>query len=228
MLQASLLDGGVSAQIIQVSVPTPSRIAARLVKRALDIGIALTALAFLAPLMAFLAMLVALDGGPVLFSHRRIGRGAQPFGCLKFRTMIDDAEASFAEYLAYHPAAGPEWAAGRKLRFDPRITAIGRLLRSTSLDELPQLVNILRGEMSLVGPRAVTDPEVGLYGAAAPLYLSIRPGLTGLWQVSGRNQLDFPARVRLDERYVREWGLLGDFGILARTPMAVLRRTGAL
>jgi len=196
-------------------------------KRGLDVVLAALILVVLSPLMAGLALLVAIDGGGVLYAHRRSGRDGRAFGCLKFRTMITDAEECFQEYLAHHPDTVREWLADRKLRFDPRVTPVGRLLRSTSLDELPQLLNVLRGDMSLVGPRPVTDEELPLYGDRLGLYLSVRPGLTGLWQVSGRNDVDFAARVALDERYVRDMGFLADLRILLRTPAVVLRRAGA-
>ncbi len=181
----------------------------------------------LLPLLAALALVVAMDGGPVLFRHRRIGRDGVPFDCLKFRSMIDDAEASFAEFLSYHPGVVREWETDRKLRFDPRVTAVGRMMRSTSLDELPQLVNVLFGDMSLVGPRPVTQVEVIAYGDASAAYQRVRPGITGLWQVSGRNDVDFATRVAIDERYVRDSGLLIDLRILLMTPSVVLRRRGA-
>ncbi|WP_267359189.1 MULTISPECIES: sugar transferase [unclassified Methylobacterium] len=196
-------------------------------KRAIDILAASALLAFLAPLMSVVAIFVAIDGGPVLFRHQRSGRGGAVFDCLKFRTMIADAEETFEEYLSYHPEARPDWDADRKLRFDPRLTAIGRVLRTSSLDELPRLLNVLRGDMSLVGPRAITVPEVALYGDRLHLYQSLRPGLTGLWHVSGLKNADLGARVALDERYVLGVDLLLDLSILLRTIPALLRRRGA-
>ncbi|WP_112662534.1 sugar transferase [Microvirga flavescens] len=197
------------------------------VKRAFDI-VSSALLLFLAlPLFAVIALFVAMDGGPVFFAHKRIGRGGKVFGCLKFRTMILDAEGCLNEYLSHHPHAAIEWQREQKLNFDPRVTAIGRFLRSSSLDELPQLINVLLGDMSLVGPRPVTSSELTHYGSSVEFYKSVRPGITGLWQVSGRNDVGYATRVALDERYVREWNLALDASILLRTPMVVLSRQGA-
>jgi undecaprenyl-phosphate galactose phosphotransferase len=169
-----------------------------------------------------------MDGGPAVFAHRRVGRGCRFFGCLKFRTMVVGAEEALSEYLALHPEAAEEWKREQKLGFDPRITGMGKLLRRTSLDELPQLVNVLRGEMSLVGPRPVTKAEIDeKYGAHARLCTSVRPGLTGLWQVSGRNDISYPERVALDIRYVTSQSLVEDVRILFRTAGVVLNRSGA-
>ncbi|GJE40173.1 sugar transferase [Methylobacterium persicinum] len=219
MLQVSLRQQeGPSKHIAQAAVAGTSGGAARTIRRFLDVSVALTALILLAPLMTMLAILVALDGGPVLFRHPRIGKGGRPFGCLKFRTMIDDAEAAFSEYLSYHPPAGPEWDSERTVSFDPRVTAIGRWLRATSLDELPQLFNVLRGEMSLVGPRAGSAAEAPLPGEPASACPSVLPGLTGPWQVGDRGQPD--------ERSLREWGFLRDIALLARATIVVVRRKG--
>lgn len=196
-------------------------------KRACDIAISLTILVLLSPLMAIIALLVAMDGGNVFYSHPRIGRDGRPFGCLKFRTMILGAMDALDEYLEYNPEERQEWQSSRKLTFDPRTTAIGRLLRETSLDELPQLLNVLRGEMSLVGPRPVTASELALYGDAARLTLSVRPGITGPWQIGGRNDLSYARRVELDAQYVMHRNFLGDLAILLRTPRAVFSRAGA-
>jgi len=197
-------------------------------KRAFDVlGSASLLLALFVPL-CLIALLVRRDGGPVLFAHRRIGRGGKPFACLKFRTMVVDAEQRLAALLESDPAARAEWEANRKLREDPRVTWIGRLLRASSLDELPQLINVLKGDMSLVGPRPVMDSELATYyGAAAPHYMAVRPGITGLWQVSGRSDTSYPRRVALDVAYVRNPSLREDLRILLRTPAAVLLRRGA-
>lgn len=196
-------------------------------KRILDILLASFLLFLTFPLLLGIALLVATDGGPVLFRHRRIGRHGVSFSCLKFRTMILGAEECLTEYLSYHPEAQAEWERDRKLAFDPRVTKIGRFLRLSSLDELPQLLNVLRGEMSIVGPRPVTQEELAQYGGVASLYRSVRPGITGLWQISGRNDITYAARVGLDERYVRNWSLALDLSILLRTPAVVLVRRGA-
>ena len=179
------------------------------------------------PLFLAVAALVALDGGPIFFHHKRVGRNGETFGCMKFRTMILGAEECLDEYLFHHPEAQMEWAREQKLSFDPRITAIGRFLRLSSVDELPQLLNVLKGDMSLVGPRPVTQGELVHYGFATTLYKSVRPGITGLWQVSGRNELAYEMRVRLDEQYVRHWSLFRDFRILLQTPAVVVSRKGA-
>jgi exopolysaccharide production protein ExoY len=198
------------------------------VKRAMDLAGSLVLLLLTTPVFLVLVAMARLDGGPAFYVHRRIGRDGRAFGCIKFRTMVPDADRRLAELLARDPAAREEWQATRKLKADPRITRRGRLLRTTSLDELPQLINVLKGEMSLVGPRPVVLAELEtLYGAAAPLYLSVRPGLTGPWQVSGRNDAKYEGRVALDVAYVRNPSLLTDIVILLRTVGAVLRRRGA-
>jgi Undecaprenyl-phosphate galactose phosphotransferase WbaP len=197
-------------------------------KRGLDILGAASLLLLLAPLMLVLALLVKRDGGPAFYAHRRVGRGGALFGCLKFRSMVIDSDARLAELLARDPAARAEWEATRKLKADPRVTAVGRFLRASSLDELPQLINVLRGEMSLVGPRPVIQAELEQhYGAAAAHYMMVRPGITGLWQVSGRNDTSYEQRVRLDVGYVARASLAEDVRILLATPIAVLRRRGA-
>jgi len=199
----------------------------RAMKRLLDIGGAVTGLVLLAPLFLVLILLLRLDGGSAFFRQRRIGRGGIRFRCLKFRTMVPDADAVLDAMLGGDPAAALEWSDRFKLRDDPRITAIGRFLRASSLDELPQLVNILRGEMSLVGPRPIVEDEIARYGEAIALYYRVRPGLTGLWQVSGRNDLAYEDRIRLDSAYVGGWTLLGDVAILLKTVPAVIRGAGA-
>lgn len=198
------------------------------VKRAFDIVAAGALLVALAVPMLVLALLVRADGGPVLFSHARVGLGGRMFGCLKFRSMLPDAEARLAALLAADEGARAEWAATRKLKRDPRVTAVGRFLRATSLDELPQLINVLRGDMSLVGPRPVQAIElITYYGAAAGHYQAVRPGITGPWQVSGRNETSYDRRVALDVAYVTRPSLIEDLRILLRTPAAVLLRRGA-
>lgn len=196
-------------------------------KRAFDLVGAATLLVLLAPLMAGIAVLVAWNGRPVLYKHRRIGRHGRPFDCLKFRTMAVDADAQLRRILATDLAAAEEWRRTRKLKNDPRVTPIGRWLRRTSLDELPQLFNVLKGEMSLVGPRPVTEEEVDWYGEHRLAYLQAAPGMTGLWQVTGRNDLDFRRRVDLDTWYVQNWSLWRDIVILLMTARAVMTRRGA-
>ncbi|WP_338663293.1 sugar transferase [Pararoseomonas sp. SCSIO 73927] len=198
------------------------------VKRGLDLGTALLLLAVLAPLLLLLFVAVRLDGGAALFGHPRVGRGGRVFRCLKFRSMRPDADAALAELLRTDPGARAEWEATRKLRRDPRVTALGRFLRVSSLDELPQLFNVLRGEMSLVGPRPVTKDELStFYGADARWYVQVRPGLTGPWQVSGRSATGYAERVRLDVDYVRNPSVRRDLALLGRTVGAVLKGRGA-
>ena len=197
-------------------------------KRALDIIGAGVGLVLLAPFFLIVALMVRADGGPAFFAHQRVGRGGKLFGCLKFRSMVIDSQARLEALLASDPAARAEWEATRKLKNDPRITPIGRFLRSTSLDELPQLINVLRGEMSLVGPRPVQEAEIDrYYGASAAHYMAVRPGITGLWQVSGRSETSYESRVALDVAYVSRPSLLADLSILLRTPVAVVSRRGA-
>jgi lipopolysaccharide/colanic/teichoic acid biosynthesis glycosyltransferase len=197
-------------------------------KRAMDIAGAVALLLLTAPVFLLLALLVRMDGGRVFYAHERIGRHGQAFGCLKFRSMVMDADRRLAELLARDPAARAEWEATRKLKNDPRVTWVGRFLRSSSLDELPQLINVLKGEMSLVGPRPVQAAELAaFYGAAAQHYMQVRPGITGPWQVSGRNDTSYAERVALDVGYVARPSLLNDIRILLRTPIAVLARRGA-
>jgi lipopolysaccharide/colanic/teichoic acid biosynthesis glycosyltransferase len=182
----------------------------------------------LSPFFLIVALLVRADGGPAFFAHQRVGRGGKLFGCLKFRSMVVDSQTRLEALLANDPTARAEWEATRKLKNDPRITRIGGFLRSTSLDELPQLINVLRGEMSLVGPRPVQEAEIDrYYGASAAHYMAVRPGITGLWQVSGRSETSYESRVALDVSYVSRPSLLADLSILLRTPVAVLSRRGA-
>ncbi len=197
-------------------------------KRSLDLCIAISALLFLMPFMAFAAIMVRLaDGGPALFSQERIGHDGKTFRCYKFRSMIINSQEVLDQLLATDPVAAAEWAADQKLRNDPRITKIGAFLRKTSLDELPQLINVIRGEMSIVGPRPIIQAEIPRYGRAFKDYTSVRPGLTGLWQVSGRNDTTYPQRVAMDRHYARTNTVSGDIGIILRTIPAMLFSRGA-
>lgn len=200
---------------------------ARFIKRAFDLTLCSLGLVLVAPLMLVIAALLAIEGGPILFAHRRIGRGGKPFDCYKFRTMVPNAQQVLEELLERDPQARAEWQRDRKLRHDPRVTRLGYWLRRLSFDELPQLFNILRGDMSLVGPRPVVEDELERYGAARIYYEMTRPGLTGLWQTSGRNDLDYDRRVALDTWYVRNWTLWHDIIILFRTLVVVPARAGA-
>lgn len=196
-------------------------------KRVFDVVGALLIMLAIAPVAAAIMIALRLEGGPLFFGHVRVGRSGRRFSCWKFRTMVPDADRRLADLLARDGEARAEWARDFKLRNDPRITALGRWLRATSLDELPQLFNVLRGEMSLVGPRPIVDAELARYGEDLGAYLRCTPGLTGLWQVSGRNDVSYQDRVLLDRRYAEAQSFWLDLVILARTPLAVLRRAGA-
>jgi exopolysaccharide production protein ExoY len=196
-------------------------------KRSMDVLFAATALFCFWPLMALLALLIKVsDGGPIFYSHMRVGRNRVLFPCLKFRTMAVNGAEILSQHLAEDPVALEEWQETQKLKDDPRITVVGRVLRKTSLDELPQLLNILRGDMSIVGPRPVITDEIKKYGSDAKFYLMARPGLTGPWQVSGRNDVSYESRVAFDRHYVENWSLLTDVSIIARTVPAVLMARG--
>ena len=196
--------------------------------RALNFLVALGLLVFLAPVMLIIALAVKLgDGGPALFAHKRIGLGGRSFYCLKFRSMAVDSEARLQKLLAESAEARAEWARDQKLKSDPRITFVGELLRKSSLDELPQLINVLRGEMSLVGPRPIVTAEIERYGRYFRDYCNVRPGITGLWQVSGRNDVRYSRRVAMDTVYSRTRTLAMDARILVMTVPAVLLRRGS-
>jgi exopolysaccharide production protein ExoY len=195
--------------------------------RVTDVVLAAVMLAFFAPTMILIALAVrAQDGGPALFRHARVGRNGEIFGCLKFRSMTTDGDAVLVRRLAADEAGRAEWARQRKLRRDPRVTPLGRLLRISSLDELPQLLNVLRGDMSLVGPRPIVAEEVWRYGQRYRVYMSVRPGLTGLWQVMGRNDVPYRRRVAMDVLLVRRRSVRTYCWILLRTVPAVLGRQG--
>jgi lipopolysaccharide/colanic/teichoic acid biosynthesis glycosyltransferase len=198
-------------------------------KRALDVLIAVSVFVFVSPLMLALAIAIRLtDGGPALYKQLRVGYGGRPFTVYKFRTMVQGADEMLPNLLARDPRAAEEWVRSQKLREDPRVLgAVGRFLRVTSLDELPQLFNIMRGEMSVVGPRPIVAAEVVKYRSYFRYYKAVRPGVTGLWQVSGRNNVSYAKRVRLDAAYARKWCLALDFWILWRTVPAVIMRRGA-
>lgn len=199
-----------------------------IMKRCFDIFGAVVGLVFLGPLFAMIAALIKVtDGGSVLYGHTRIGHNGDEFKCLKFRTMVPDADTVLREHLRRNPDDMIEWTTTRKLKNDPRITRVGTVLRKLSLDELPQLANVLRGEMSLVGPRPVVDDELALYGRSAAYYLKARPGLTGLWQISGRNDVSYDARVAFDREYVENWSLTSDMWIIVRTVPAVCAQQGS-
>ncbi|MBK6717079.1 MAG: sugar transferase [Burkholderiales bacterium] len=190
--------------------------------------IALLLILLLSPVMLVVTLLIwRSDGAPILFGHYRVGQHGRLFRCLKFRSMYRNSEQMLRDLLAKDPAARAEWERDHKLLNDPRVTPIGNFLRRTSLDELPQLFNVLRGEMSLVGPRPITVAELPRYGQVRWHYLSVRPGMTGLWQVSGRNDVSYDERVELDRRYVESDSLRMRLTILWRTVHVVLYGSGA-
>ncbi len=196
-------------------------------KRVLDILGAIVLATVFSPLIVAIAVMMHRKGGSIIYKHRRVGRNGRTFECLKFRTMVPNADQVLRELLERDPAIKAEWVRDHKLRCDPRVTRLGRFLRRTSLDELPQLWNVMRGEMSLVGPRPVVREELLRYGRNARAYLSAKPGITGLWQVKGRNDTDYRRRVVLDTYYVRNQNLLLDLYILFKTTRVVLGGSGA-
>lgn len=199
----------------------------RLIKRTFDIFGSFVLMIFLSPVLLTLMYLVSRDGGSPIYSHQRIGRSGKKFGCLKFRSMIKNSQQVLDQLLASDPAAKEEWDKDFKLKNDPRITKVGHFIRKTSLDELPQLWNVFKGEMSLVGPRPIIDSELERYESNVEYYLMAKPGMTGLWQVSGRNDVDYSERVYFDAWYVKNWSLWNDIAILFKTINVVLKRDGA-
>lgn len=197
-------------------------------KRLLDLTLSLLGLIFIAPLLLVIALLVRKDGGPAFYASPRIGYGGKTFRALKFRTMVMDADRTLKDLLERDPKARHEWETTFKLRNDPRITPIGRILRQFSLDELPQIINVIRGEMSLVGPRPLLPAERETYGEALRHYYKCTPGITGPWQVSGRNNLAYDRRIELNSWYANNASVLTDVVILMRTLSVVLNRTGAV
>lgn len=196
--------------------------------RVLDILVAGAALLFLSPLMlTFSAVIRLQDGGPAIYRQARVGRGGRLFYCLKLRTMVVDSDARLQALLESERAAREEWERDHKLRKDPRITKLGLFLRKSSLDELPQLLNVLRGEMSLVGPRPIVPAEINRYGRHFRHYCGVRPGITGLWQVGGRNNVSYRRRVAMDTFYARHKSFKLDLIVLLRTIPAVLLRDGS-
>jgi undecaprenyl-phosphate galactose phosphotransferase len=196
-------------------------------KRCFDVLASIALLLMLSPVFGVIALMVMRDGGPCVFGHTRVGRGGAKFKCLKFRTMVTNADAVLKDLLARDPLARAEWERDFKLKNDIRVTKIGRFLRHTSLDELPQLWNVLRGEMSLVGPRPIIEAELERYGSDVRYYLAAKPGITGLWQVSGRNDIDYATRVALDVSYVNAWRFSTDLLILMKTVAVVVKGRGA-
>lgn len=201
----------------------------RTLKRVFDCTAATILLLAFLPLLAFVALIIgSLEGGPIVFGHSRVGYNGRQFKCLKFRSMVPNAAEVLETHLAANPVARAEWEASQKLRNDPRVTRLGAFLRTTSLDELPQLINVIRGDMSLVGPRPIVAAEMSRYGGEIDAYLSTRPGITGLWQVSGRSDVGYDQRVALDAEYARTWSMAGDLMILLRTIKVVFSRSGSV
>jgi len=197
-------------------------------KRVLDLVLTIVGGALILPLIALIAAWIKLDSpGPVFYAQQRIGQDGREFQAWKFRSMMQNADQVLNHYLEQNPELREEWDRDHKLRKDPRITTAGRFLRRTSLDELPQLWNVLKGEMSLVGPRPIVQAEIAKYGNKFDLYMKVKSGLTGMWQVSGRNDTSYDERVNLDAFYVRNWSVWLDFYILFRTIETVLFRKGA-
>jgi lipopolysaccharide/colanic/teichoic acid biosynthesis glycosyltransferase len=197
-------------------------------KRILDVVVASIALIFVLPLLIVVGVLIRLqDGGQAVYSQKRYGRNGRTFKCYKLRSMVANADQRLIEILAQDPEARIEWEQTQKLTHDPRITPLGRFIRKTSIDELPQLFNILKGEMSIVGPRPIVENEITKYGEFYRDYCSVRPGLTGLWQVEGRSDTTYEQRVQLDVKYATTRNFTGDIMIMLRTVPAVLLSRGA-
>jgi Undecaprenyl-phosphate galactose phosphotransferase WbaP len=208
---------------LQLLNPTCQRL-----KRMADIALVLLVASLALPLLGVILLLVCLDSpGKSLFQQVRVGKYGAQFYIWKVRTMVQNADQVLDEYLRGHPELRPEWDVTRKLKYDPRITRVGRFLRHASVDELPQLWNILKGEMTLVGPRPILPDEIDEYGEKYNLYIQVVPGLTGLWQILGRNDLDFQERVHLDEAYIRNWSIMMDISILIHTVKVVIIGSGA-
>jgi undecaprenyl-phosphate galactose phosphotransferase len=222
-LHAAAVDRSLIERAGNVDIPPAKQTS----KRIFDIIAASFLILGSAPLLLLIAYLASRDGGPILFGHRRLGADGKSFICWKFRTMVPDAGRVLAELLATDPQARAEWESTCKLKRDPRITPIGKFLRTTSLDELPQLINVLKGEMSLVGPRPIVSDEIRRYGAAFHDYTRCRPGITGVWQVSGRNDVDYGGRVHMDKQYAHGWSLGTDIKLLWKTLFVVVGRRGA-
>ncbi len=199
----------------------------RIIKRIFDIVGSLAIIILLSPVLLYICFKVKKDGGPAIYGHERIGKGGRPFKCLKFRSMVTNSKEVLEELLATDLAAKQEWDLTFKLKNDPRVTKIGGFLRRTSLDELPQLFNVLKGEMSLVGPRPIITAELERYNDEVDYYLLSKPGMTGLWQVSGRSDVDYETRVYFDAWYVKNWSMWNDIAILFKTIAVVLKKDGA-
>jgi exopolysaccharide production protein ExoY len=202
---------------------SPPEISRRSMKRAFDVVFSLLSLIFLLPALVVISLaLLLVDGGPIIFRHKRVGRGGRTFFCLKFRSMRKDADKVLSELLETNPERRQEWEESQKLKNDPRIHWLGKLLRISSLDELPQLFNVLRGEMSIVGPRPIIEEELDRYGPNVQCYLAMTPGLTGLWQVSRRADTSYEERVQFDVDYYHSCSMRTDLAIIMKTIVIVL------
>lgn len=200
----------------------------QVLKPLLDLLIVLLALPLALPVGALVAVFIRITSpGSVLYRHRRIGQFQKPLYVWKFRTMYENSESVLERHLRSNPEAREEWERTQKLRDDPRVTPVGQLLRKTSLDEIPQLLNVLAGQMSIVGPRPIVDEERPKYGEHFSAYACALPGITGLWQVSGRSNVSYPERVLMDVEYVERWNLRMELKILCKTALVLLKRTGA-
>lgn len=195
-------------------------------KRTLDLAFALVLLPILLPVIALLWLVVRSGGSRGFFGHRRVGRNGKIFSCYKIQTMVADAEGRLTAYLESNPQAAQEWADTQKLTNDPRITKVGKFLRKTSLDELPQIWNVLAGDMSFVGPRPVTAVEIERYGVHRDTYLELKPGITGVWQVEGRSSGDYFERVQMDRKYAATIGIFSDILLIAKTVTVMIQPTG--
>jgi exopolysaccharide production protein ExoY len=223
--RAGAIGAGLRSRTLPASAAEPIRQPlGGLAKRAADMVLAGLLLLLAAPVMLLVAAAIRLlMGGPVVFGHARVGYGGRTFVCYKFRSMASNAKELLAKHLAENPEAAREWQATHKLANDPRVTPLGRLLRKTSLDELPQLFNVLIGDMSLIGPRPIVPDEIARYGRHAPAYFTARPGITGVWQTNGRSSVSYRTRVACDLYYARHWSLALDLKLLVRTVPAVLK-----
>jgi Undecaprenyl-phosphate galactose phosphotransferase WbaP len=217
--------GGIIGLEVTQQLLRPS---SRVMKRFFDLSFAVAVALPVAVVVAIFALLVkSADGGPMFYANERIGMGGKKFKAWKLRSMVTDGDEVLKQYLAANPEEAAHWRAKQKLTVDPRLTRIGRLIRKTSIDELPQFWNVLVGEMSIVGPRPVLANQISMYGPSFELYKQVRPGITGLWQVSGRNHLTFSERVRLDKYVIQNWSVWLDLYILARTARVLVSADGA-
>lgn len=209
------------------AIVAPKPAAALWSKRMFDVVGSLAIGSLAIPVMIVVAVCIRLTGSPVIFAHKRVGLDRKLFNCYKFRSMVPDAERVLQDLLIADPEKLREWRDNYKLRDDPRVTKLGAFLRASSLDELPQLWNVLRGEMSLVGPRPIVEDELKKYGSKAHSALSVKPGITGLWQVMGRSDVSYSRRVSLDVWYVGKQSIIFDAWILLKTVVVVIKRVGA-